>query len=508
LKKSKKIGLIILDGWGIGDCTNSDAIYKAEPPFFNSLMEAYPNSRLTTFGNAVGLPEGQMGNSEVGHINLGAGRVIWQMLEKINQAFKNNTVSKNRVFKESVAIAKNLNKPIHIIGLLSDGGVHSSFQHFENFISLIRENSSQPIFIHAILDGRDTDPRSGQIFLTKLLEINQKYQAQLSSVIGRYYAMDRDNRWERTAKAYHLFCNAEGEKHKDILDTINKYYKLGITDEFMPAIKLTNVDGHNLPNIEAGDVVYNINFRTDRPRQITSMLVEKDNRDYNTKKLDIHYVGLTNYDKTFKNTYSIFDEDNIINTLGEHLAKNGIGQLRAAETEKYPHVTFFFSGGREVPFDKEYRVLAASPKVATYDLQPSMSANELTALVLPYLEKDIGFMCLNFANADMVGHTGVYEAIIKAVLSVDQCLEKVISQGLKNDWEFIVLADHGNADFAINKDLSPNTQHSTNLVPCIYVGPKKINLTDGGLANIAPSILYLMGINAPKEMTAKSIMYE
>jgi len=500
----KKTALIILDGWGIGNQSKSDAIYHAHPSYFNSLLNHYPHNTLTTFGNAVGLPKGQMGNSEVGHINLGAGRVVWQMLEKINRSFKNGDVIKNEVFQSTIEHAKDKN--IHLMGLLSDGGVHSSIEHILEMIRLIRSKSQTPIYVHAFLDGRDTDPQGGQHYLNQLEQVCQENGAKVSSIVGRYYAMDRDKRWERTQKAYDLLVNGNGELETDAIAAVKQFYAKGITDEFMEAIKIIDSNGEPLPNIQNGDTVFNLNFRTDRPRQITDMLVERNFEKEKTKALHINYISLTRYDARFKNIQVLFEEENVQNTLGECLAKQGIKQLRAAETEKYPHVTFFFNGGREAPFDGESREMAPSPKVATYDLKPEMSAFELTESVLPYFSNDTSFICLNYANADMVGHTGDYEAIKKAVHAVDQCLEKIVNQGLKNNWQFIVIADHGNADFAINDDGTANTQHSLNPVPCIFIGDKTKTVENGKLADLAPTILSLMGVDKPTGMDGNVII--
>jgi len=502
-----KTALIILDGWGIGNHQKSDAIYNASPAYFNKLMATCTHSTLTTFGNAVGLPEGQMGNSEVGHINLGAGRVIWQMLEKINQAFANNLIAENPVFQKAIAVANHRKSAIHVIGLLSDGGVHSSINHILKFIEITRAQTTQPIYVHAFLDGRDTDPKSGIHHLENLLETCKQTGAKLSSVVGRYYAMDRDHRWERTKIAYDLMVKNEGEFCSNILETIQEKYSQNITDEFMLPIKMLDNNGNLMPSIGENDVVFNLNFRTDRPRQLTEMLVERDFVDFDTKQLNVTYCSLTKYNDIFKSPWVLFEEENVQNTLGEFLASKNIGQLRAAETEKYPHVTFFFNGGREQPFANEFREMASSPDVATYDLKPEMSAFELTNRVIPYFSKDIDFMCVNFVNADMVGHTGVYPAIQKAINAVDTCLENIVEEGKTKGWQFVIIADHGNADFAINADGTPNTQHSLNPVPCILVNPhKNYKLKDGVLADIAPSILELMNLEKPTVMTGKSLV--
>jgi 2,3-bisphosphoglycerate-independent phosphoglycerate mutase len=493
-----KAALIILDGWGIGDKSQSDAIYHAQPSFFNSLLESYPNSTLTTFGNAVGLPKGQMGNSEVGHINLGAGRVVWQMLEKINKAFRDQTIGNNEILNN--ALSHHESENIHLMGLVSDGGVHSSLEHILMFIPILRSLTNKKIFVHAFLDGRDTDPQSGITYIAQLQKVCKEHHAEISSIIGRYDAMDRDQRWNRTYKAYKLLVHGDGMEAKDPVETVKSYYQKGITDEFMEAIKIQDNEGNKLPNISEGDLVFNLNFRTDRPRQITEMLVERDFEELGSKALKIDYVAMTRYDATFKNIQVLFEDENVINTLGEYLSKNDIKQLRAAETEKYPHVTFFFNGGREMPFEGESREMAASPKVATYDLKPEMSAYELTEKVLPYLSSDTQFICLNYANADMVGHTGDYKAIQKATLAVDACLQKIITEGLDNNWDFIIIADHGNADFAINKDGTPNTQHSLNPVPCIHVSKQPKEIKNGKLADIAPSLLSLLQLPIPEEM--------
>ena len=500
----KKAALIILDGWGIGNQSQSDAIFHAKPPFYNSLIEKYPHSTLTTFGNAVGLPEGQMGNSEVGHINLGAGRVVWQMLEKINIAFKNNELPDNAVLQN--ALKNHKSNHIHLMGLVSDGGVHSSLEHILQFIPMLRKLTDKKIFVHAFLDGRDTDPKSGFGYLKQLDEVCKEHNAKISSVIGRYYAMDRDKRWERTHKAYDLLINGVGVHTSNLLEKVENFYEKGTTDEFMEAIKVFDSNEEPLANIEEDDVLFNLNFRTDRPRQITDMLVEQDFAEYGTKALNLDYVAMTRYDSTFKKIKVLFEEENVVNTLGEYLSKQGIQQLRAAETEKYPHVTFFFNGGREEPFEGESREMAASPKVATYDLKPEMSAYELTEKVLPYFSDETQFICLNYANADMVGHTGDYKAIQKAIVAVDSCLEKVVEEGLEHHWDFIIIADHGNADYALNEDGSPNTQHSLNPVPCIHVSEKPQTLKNGKLADVAPTILNLLELKIPKEMNGNSLL--
>ena len=507
--KNSKVALLILDGWGLGNKKTADAIQNANTPFVNSLYTKYPHSKLVASGESVGLPEGQMGNSEVGHLTIGSGRVIFQELVKINKACTNGSLAQNDVLTGALEYAKKENKNVHFIGLLSDGGVHSHINHLKSLCDIAQNLNNEQVYVHAFLDGRDTDPKSGLSYLQELLDHNSKNKnsAKLATVIGRYYAMDRDQRWERVKLAYDLLVNADGIKTNDILESINEQYSAGITDEFMKAFVLTNEKNEAITKINEGDVVISFNFRTDRGREITIALTQKDFHEYNMHKMNLHYLTMTNYDDSFENVKVIFDKDNLKNTLGEVLSTHSKSQIRIAETEKYPHVTFFFSGGQEKPFEGEKRILIPSAKVATYDLQPEMSANEITSAITVELEKaDTDFICLNFANPDMVGHTGVFEAVVKAVETVDHCVEQVVTTGLKNGYSFVIIADHGNADYMVNDDGSPNTAHSTNLVPCILIHYESFRLRDGGLADVAPTILELMGISKPTEMNGESLL--
>lgn len=503
---NKNVGLIILDGWGIGDKTKSDAIYNANTPFMDELLQKYPNAVLKTFGENVGLPEGQMGNSEVGHLNIGAGRVVYQELTRINKSIREGDFFTNQNLIKVFQKAKDTNKAIHFIGLVSKGGVHSSQEHLYALCKMAKDFGIKKSYIHAFTDGRDCDPKSGIHFIKELLKGENIHNTKVASIIGRYYAMDRDNRWERIKKAYDLLVNGNGEAYETPLEVFEKSYQKNVTDEFIePSIIFEN--GKPIAIIENGDVVISFNFRTDRPREITIALTQKDIHEFNMHKLELDYYSMTNYDATFKNVNIIFEKDNLNNTLGEILAKLDKTQVRIAETEKYPHVTFFFSGGRELPFDNEKRILVNSPKVATYDLQPEMSAFEVKEKICSCITAEKpNFFCLNFANPDMVGHTGVYEAIQKAVETVDSCLKEVVETAQKNNYELIIIADHGNADFAINPDGSPNTAHSLNPVPVILVTEAKVKLKDGILADVAPTILDRMQIAAPLEMTGESLV--
>ncbi|MCB9360544.1 MAG: 2,3-bisphosphoglycerate-independent phosphoglycerate mutase [Flavobacteriales bacterium] len=503
---SKKVALLILDGWGCGNKTKSDAIYNANTPFYDSCLQQYPNSYLKTFGEYVGLPEGQMGNSEVGHLNIGAGRVVYQDFAKINKAVKEKTIDTNPTLVAALKHAEQSKVNVHFIGLVSDGGIHSHQEHLYRLCE-IANNYNVKGFVHAFTDGRDCDPKSGLGFLKELEKRVENTNCNVASVVGRYYAMDRDNRWERIRFAYDLMVNGTGEHSTNLIESIEKSYAENVTDEFIKPI--VKVDENNSPmaTIQPNDVVICFNFRTDRCREITISLTQKDIHEQNMHTLPLYYVTMTNYDKTFKNIHVIYDKDNLANTLGEVLEHNNKTQIRIAETEKYPHVTFFFSGGREKPFKGEQRILVNSPKVATYDLQPEMSAEEVTTSIIDAIHKnDTDFICLNFANPDMVGHTGVYAAIVKAVEKIDNCAQRVVEAGLKNDYSFIIIADHGNADFAINEDGTPNTAHSTNLVPCILIDKDYKTLKDGKLGDIAPTVLKIMGIHAPNEMDGVSLV--
>jgi 2,3-bisphosphoglycerate-independent phosphoglycerate mutase len=500
---NKKVMLMILDGWGIAKNEAVSAIDHARTPYINSLYKKYPHSKLEASGLAVGLPAGQMGNSEVGHMNIGAGRVVYQDLVRVNKAVEEKELDTNPVLLDALEYAKKNNKSIHLIGLLSDGGVHSHIDHLKGLCTIAHNHKLKNVFIHAFMDGRDTDPKGGKGYLTDLKNHLAKTTGQIASVVGRYYAMDRDKRWERVKLAYDAMVHGTGEKTTDVITSIQKSYDAGVTDEFIKPI--IAVDGNNKPltTIQEGDVVLCFNFRTDRGREITMALTQQDFHEQNMYKLNLYYVTLTNYDDSFKGVKVIFDKDNLENTLGEIVSKANKTQIRIAETEKYPHVTFFFSGGREDVFPGESRLMCPSPKVATYDLQPEMSARDIRDKIIPELEKkSADFICLNFANPDMVGHTGVFEAAVKAVETVDQCNEAVTEVARKNGYAIIIIADHGNADKMINEDGTPNTAHTTNLVPCILVDDDyKGKLKDGKLGDLAPTILTLMGVAIPKEMT-------
>ena len=503
--KAKKTVLIILDGWGLGDTSKSDAIYNANTPFVYSLYTKYPNSKLKTFGQYVGLPKGQMGNSEVGHLNIGAGRIVYQDLAKINLSCEDNSIAQMENLKKSFAYAVQNKKPLHLIGLVSDGGIHSHQNHLYKLCQLANKAGVKNVFIHAFTDGRDCDPKSGKGFIKKLEQ--NLFGAKIASVCGRYYAMDRDKRWERIKLSYDLMINAKGEKSQNLQESIQNSYNNGVTDEFIKPLIAVDEKNQPIAQIKENDAVICFNFRTDRCRQITTVLTQTSFPEFEMDTLNLHYTTLTNYDKTFKNIEVIYDKENIKNTLGEVLEQNKKSQIRIAETEKYPHVTFFFSGGREKEFVGEKRIIVNSPKVPTYDLQPQMSAPEVTATIISELEKGAtDFVCLNFANPDMVGHTGNYNAIVKAIETVDVCTQKVVEAGLKNDYAFLIIADHGNADFAINTDGTPNTSHSTNPVPCFALNTGFNKIENGKLADIAPTILQIMGIKAPNEMTGKSLI--
>lgn len=506
---NKRVILLILDGWGQGTKYLGNAIELANTPNFDSLMKKYPNSLLHTSGEWVGLPDGQMGNSEVGHMNIGAGRVVYQQLVLINKAFKEGHASQNPVLKQAIEYAKTQHKKIHLIGLLSDGGVHSSLDHLFGLCNLLHQNQ-QPFYVHAFTDGRDTDPKSGLGFLTKLQAQLEKTNGKLASITGRYYAMDRDKRWERVKLAYDVLVNGAGEKSNHFEEAIHARYQQNETDEFLKPICLTEEDGKPVSTIGEGDVVINFNFRTDRGREITIALTQQDFHEHNTHRLNLHYITLTDYDKTFRDVKVVFPDIDLKHTLGEVLERAGKKQVRIAETEKYPHVTFFFSGGREELFNGESRHMAPSPKdVATYDLKPEMNAEGVCGFTLDEIARnEADFMCVNFANPDMVGHTGVIEAEIKAVEKVDECLGRIVHAALEKNYSLIVTADHGNGEYMINEeDQSPNTAHTTNDVPCMLIEPlSEKNITAGKLADLAPTILELMGIPQPVEMDGKSLL--
>lgn len=500
---TKKVGLIILDGWGIGKNDHSNAILSAQTPFTHHLNNTSAHATLRTDGEFVGLPEGQMGNSEVGHMNIGAGRVVYQDLVKIHLSIRNKELHKNAVLLAALQHAKKENKNLHFIGLVSDGGVHSHISHLKALVDICEEQELSKVFIHAITDGRDCDPKSGEGFIKDLENHLEGKQAKIASVIGRYFAMDRDKRWERVKKAYDLFVTGSHEKSPSASLAVAQSYVNGVTDEFIEPIQIEG----NYQGIEEGDVVICFNFRTDRCREITMALHQQDFPDFGMKKIPLHYVTMTRYDDSFKNVHILFEKDNLLHTLGETLAGANKTQLRIAETEKYPHVTFFFNGGREEPFDGESRLMVPSPKVATYDLQPEMSAQEIASSCIEFLhEKTPDFFCLNFANPDMVGHTGVYEAIVKAIETTDACLRQVAETAIELGYSLIVIADHGNADCAVNEDGSPNTAHTTNPVPVWIVDKEITKVNDGKLADVAPTVLTLLGIEKPQTMSGVSLI--
>ena len=501
---NQKVGLIILDGWGLGDQTQADAIFYAKTPVFDKLMQENPNSSLTACGEAVGLPEGQMGNSEVGHLNIGAGRIVYQELTRINKSIRDGEFFKNPVLVKAFEEAKKSGKKLHFMGLVSNGGVHSSQEHLHALLSMANDYSLTNVWVHAFTDGRDCDPKSGLGFIEELEKHCVATTGKIASIVGRYYAMDRDNRWERIKVAYDLMVHGKGTYAASGHEAIETSYAADITDEFIKGY----VCHHGEGNMEAGDTVICFNFRTDRPREITQALTQTTFPEQEMQPLALNYITMTNYDDKFKGVKVVFEKDNLVNTLGEVLSKMGRTQVRIAETEKYPHVTFFFNGGREKEFPGESRILVNSPKVATYDLKPEMSALEVRDRLIEKLQHDTpDFFCLNFANPDMVGHTGVYEAIIKAVETVDSCLGSIVEVAEKLDYELIIIADHGNADVAFNADGSPNTAHSLNPVPVILVTKDKaVKLHAGILADVAPTILRRMRIAAPLEMDGKSLV--
>lgn len=503
----KRVLLMILDGWGLGTDSTVSAIDHAKTPVIDSLYSKYAHSKLEASGLAVGLPAGQMGNSEVGHMNIGAGRVVYQDLVKVNKAVEENTLADNPTLKSALDYAKANSKKVHFLGLLSDGGVHSHINHLKALLSIAGDQGLKDVFVHAFTDGRDTDPKGGIKYMADLEAHMEKTTGKVASVIGRYYAMDRDNRWERIKLAYDAMVKGAGVNSENISESIAKSYIEGVTDEFIiPIIHTEN--GAPLATIEEDDVVIYFNFRTDRGREITQALTQRDFPEQEMKAMKLYFVTLTNYDDSFSGVKVMFDKDNLKNTLGEAISEAGKKQIRIAETEKYPHVTFFFSGGREVPFKGEKRILCPSPKVATYDLQPEMSANDIKDEIVKELDKrEVDFVCLNFANPDMVGHTGDFDAAVKACETVDKCAGEVIDSALKNGYTTIVIADHGNSDIMVNPDGSPNTAHTTNLVPCILVDKElKPQMKDGKLGDLAPTILTLMGLEIPEEMSGDILL--
>ncbi|MEM7087749.1 MAG: 2,3-bisphosphoglycerate-independent phosphoglycerate mutase [Bacteroidota bacterium] len=503
---TKKVALLILDGWGVTQDPSVSAVAQARTPFVDSLYHKYPNAQLLTHGMNVGLPDGQMGNSEVGHMNLGAGRIVYQDLAKINLAVQNNELKDSSVLQKAFRYAREHNKSIHLLGLVSDGGVHSHMDHLKGLLTTAQEEKLENVFVHAFTDGRDVDPKSGAGFIEALENHMAKTTGKLASIIGRYYAMDRDKRWERVKKAYDLLVFGSGSASINASESIQKSYAQGITDEFIEPIVMTEAN-KPVATISEGDVIIFFNFRTDRGRELTEVLSQRDFSEYQMKKLELHYVTMTNYDDSFNHVNVIYDKENLTDTLGETLAKNGKTQIRIAETEKYPHVTFFFNGGRETPFEGEKRILCPSPKVATYDLQPEMSAFEIRDSILPEIESaSADFICLNFANPDMVGHTGVLEAAIKACEVVDSCTESIVKSAQKHGYTTLIIADHGNSETMRNPDGSPNTAHTTNPVPLILVDQEIKFIKNGVLGDIAPTILDLLNVPIPEAMTQNSLI--
>ena len=502
---AKKALLMILDGWGIGNKGKADVIYNTPTPYWDSLIANYPNSQLAASGENVGLPDGQMGNSEVGHLNIGAGRVVYQDLVKINKACEDNSILQNPEVVKAFSYAKENGKSVHLMGLASNGGVHSSFDHLFKLCDIAKHYEIENTFIHCFMDGRDTDPKSGKGFIEQLDAHTKASAGKIATIVGRYYAMDRDKRWERVKVAYDLLVNGVGEAATDMVAAVAKSYEEGVTDEFIKPVVNANVDG----KIKEGDVVIFFNYRNDRAKELTIVLTQQDMPEAGMNTIPgLQYYCMTPYDASFTGVNILFDKENVQNTLGEYLSSLGKKQLHIAETEKYAHVTFFFNGGRETPYEGEDRVLINSPKVATYDLKPEMSAYEVKDALVAEINKNVyDFIVVNYANGDMVGHTGVYEAIEKAVVAVDKCVEETVEAAKANGYEVIIIADHGNADNAVNEDDSPNTAHSLNPVPCVYVTEnKEAKVSDGILADVAPSILSIMGLEQPKEMTGKNLL--
>ena len=504
---SQKVLLMILDGWGIGDRTKSDVIYSMNPEYINAMTERYPHATLLTDGENVGLPEGQMGNSEVGHLNIGAGRVVYQDLVKINRACRDNSILENVEIVKAFEYAKTNGVNVHFMGLVSDGGVHSSLDHLFKLCDISKHFGIENTFVHCFMDGRDTDPRSGKGFIVALEEHMAKSTGKIASIIGRYYAMDRDKRWERVKMAYDQLVNGVGEKATDMVAAMQKSYDEDITDEFVKPIVNVDAEGNAIGTIKPNDVVIFFNYRNDRAKELTIVLTQQDMPEEGMHTMPLYYCCMTPYDAKFEGLHILFDKDNVPNTIGEYIAAQGLNQLRIAETEKYAHVTFFLNGGREAEFANESRILVASPKVATYDLQPEMSAYEVKDKLVEALgEQKYDFICLNFANGDMVGHTGIYEAIEKAVKTIDECVKDVVEAAKANGYEVVQIADHGNADNALNADGTPNTAHSLNPVPIVVVSDRVAAVKDGILADVAPTVLDLMGLAKPAEMTGKSLV--
>ena len=506
---NSRVLLAILDGWGIGQDASSDAISQANTPFMDHLLANYPHNELITYGEEVGLPEGQMGNSEVGHLNIGAGRVVYQELARINKEVREGTLAHNATLLEAIEYAVSNKKPFHLMGLVSDGGVHSHINHLKALVDILENAGVADIFIHAFTDGRDCDPKSGLGFIADLSDFLKGKRAKLASVIGRYFAMDRDKRWERVKLAYDLLVSGKGTKTNDLVASISESYQAGETDEFIKPLFAANPDGSPTATIQDGDVVLCFNFRTDRPREITQVLTQQDFSEFGMKKKNLYYVTMTQYDESYQGVFVLFQNDNLNNTLGEIVSRAGKSQIRIAETEKYPHVTFFFSGGRESVFPGEERLMVPSPKVPTYDSEPEMSAKGITELITEAIRnKKPDFVCLNYANADMVGHTGDFQAAIKAVETVDTCLSDLVKTALENNYHIVVIADHGNSDYMINPDGTPNTAHTMNPVPIIYVAENasESKVSHGKLGDIAPTILHLLEIDLPVEMTGNNLI--
>ena len=503
----KKTALIILDGWGHGQKNRSNAIFNAKTPYVDSLYKNSLNTELRTDGEYVGLPKGQMGNSEVGHLNIGAGRIVYQDLAKINKDINSKHFEKNNLLIEAINAANKRNKPLHIMGLLSEGGIHSHSSHLKAICDTAVKYKIKHIFVHAFTDGRDSDPKAGKKYIADFLEYAKGQNISIATIIGRYYAMDRDKRWERIALAYNMLVHGQGLKSSNLIDSIEDSYNKKISDEFILPIVMVDKNNKPISQIEDGDVLICFNFRSDRCRQLVTALTQVDIPQYQTRSLDVDLYTMTNYDETFKEIKVLYPKENIKNTIGEAIANRGLTQLRIAETEKYPHVTFFFSGGNEKKFKGEYRIMIPSPKVATYDLQPEMSAHKVTEKYIHEIKTTKpDFICLNYANPDMVGHTGDFNAVTKALETIDQCLSKIVQESIKEDYAIIVIADHGNAELMLNEDKTPNTAHTTNKVPCFILNSNHKSIKSGNLCDIAPTILTIMGIDTPSDMTGKVLI--